>query len=385
MSIKVKKIIAVVLAISSLLALCSCSAGREKIDLEDFITIKFSKYNGYGTANINLDEEALEPLIDYEKASEFCAEIRELGGETTLSLAFLEKYTDLFSVEFVEEYENLSNGDKVKIVVKSELEEIGYDLKDVEKGLGIKFKDTEITYEVEGLVDAKVIDVLDGIEEYVKYRDISGIKDAPSGEVYPTIIFPEDYERKIDDIYLTPKSYYRNVLNVVYNHEIVAELVFEASGQELSIGDEFVVSVYENDSSLDEYDYVLAHTNKKLTVPKIIKRLTSKEELTNDRITTIKEKALKYAKEELNSEGFCKVYFYSPKPSAATTACGIVVIADSNTWLSLNGYRKISVQTLITPDDTLEVEFNAELVTYDTFEDVYETQLNHNAFVYEEI
>lgn len=384
MSIKVKKIIAVVLAISSLLALCSCSAGREKVDLKDFITIEFSKYNGYGTVSIDVDEDGIENLINYEKAEKFYAELTEDSREASLALAFMDEGTDMFSVELAENYENLSNGDKVKVVVKSELEQYGCDIKDVAKGLGIKFKDTEITYKVEGLVDAKTLDVFEGIEDCIKFvNPADEEKTVISGNAMAKIVIPADFERNVDGMYLV-RGDYSNTLKVVYNNQRLAEISFSVEGTNtgLSSGEKITV-VASGASSLEQYDYLLEEYTKEYTVPQLAERLSSKSQLTADKISKIKSDTLQYAKDELKATTVYDFYCYEIKPSSdANIKCYIVATTDYTGWFDT--HATVAIYPIILPDGTWEYEIE-RTGRYDSLEEATEYITSNNDYTYEKI
>ena len=384
MTITVKKVIAVVLALSSLLALCSCSAGREKIDLEDFITIEFAKYNGYGTASIDVDEDAIENLIDREKAGEFVAELSEMGGEIALSLAFIDEYTDLFSVELAEEYENLSNGDKVKVIVKSELEELGYGLKDVEKELGIKFKDTEITYKVEGLVDAKTIDIFEGIEECITYVIPNYSEKTPiSGESSAIINIPEDFERVVDGMYFV-RGDSSHSLKVVYNNQRIDEIGFSIDGKKtkVSSGDKINV-VITGGNGLQEYNYLIPYRTKEYTVPKLAERVESKSQLTADKISEIKSEAVQYMEKYFETSTIYELYCYEIKPSSDTNIkCGVAMIADYDSWF--NDYVNLIICPIILPDGTWEYEISTAGY-HRTLEDAKTRLFDNTNYTYEKI
>ncbi len=385
MTITVKKVIAVVLALSSLLALCSCSAGREKIDLEDYITIEFSKYNGYGTASIDVDEDAIENLIDYEKAKKFHSELAEGNNELALELAFIESYTDLFDIDFEEDYENLKNGDKVKVIVTSELEELGYDLKDIEKGLGIKFKDTEITYKVEGLVDAKTLDVFEGIEECLTYTSmIYGQELAINGETKAEIFIPDDFERVVDGMYFV-KGNYSNSIKVIYNNTRIDELRFSVQGTyvNLSSGDKINV-VVSGGSALEELDYLIPEHIKEYTVPELAERLESKSQLNADRIAKIKSEATKYVQDELGGSNVYELYYYEIKPSSdAKIKCGVVATGNYSGFFR-SGYVLVNIKPVILPDGTWTFEMSSA-GKMDLLEEIPEKCFDHANYTYTKI
>ncbi len=388
MSIKVKKIIAVVLAISSLLALCSCSVGREKIDLENFITIEFSKYNGYGTVDLDVDEDSIEDLIDAEKAVEFYNELRGVSNEAALALAFIDSYTDFFKVELAEDYENLENGDKVKVIVTSRCEELGYELKDVEKGLGIKFKDTEITYKVEGLVDAKTLDVFEGIEDCISYIPSGYSYDedevAISGEARATVVIPDDFERVVDGMYFV-KGDYSNTLKVVYNNERLDTISFSIDGTNtnLSSGDKITV-VVTGGSGLEEFDYLIPQLTKEYTVPELAKRLESKSQLTATKMAEIKAEALEYAKEKIGSSNVYDTYYFTIKPSSdANIKCGVIAIVNYTGWFS-SGYKALNIYPVILSDGTWEYEIH-ESSNFNTLEEISTDSFDVTNYTYEKI
>lgn len=379
-----KKAIAILLAITTLISLCSCSVSGTTVNLEEYITVTFSTYNGYGSADLELDDDALEALIDSEKFIKFVNEVGETSDEAAALVQFVGSPTELFKVKLAEEYNNLSNGDKVKVVVESAASEFGFELEDVEKGLGISFSATELEFEVTGLKDVKTLNVFEGIEEYIDYNG-SLIDGLPiDGEANPAIVFPEGYEKQIDGFYLVIDDYCNNRIKIVYNNEVVDKITYYVTGyNNLSNGDTFAVTV-EGGSELKSMDYIIPERSKEYTVSGLPRYLASRDELTSEKLKEVKAEVLEYIKNELGGTKICEIYFYSIKPSSTREVkYGIIAIGDT-TGSFLSGYKYIDVVPVIHADGTWEYSMYSGYY-YDTVEDVYNECFDHNNYTFEKL
>ena len=217
---KIKKALAVALSLASLTTLCSCSIGRESVDVEDYIKVTFSGHNGYAYAKLESDLSLIDELADMESFRKY---LQKLGSENGLDGAWIvsgvNSCKDVFDVEIQDNTGNLSNGDKVviEVTVDDDFEYLGATMNDLEKALKISIKDTTIEYKVEGLVDAKIFDISAYLKDFVK------LEGEVSGGVTAEIEIPDDFSAQIGDMYIV-KGSYRNTLDVVYKNESLGRL-----------------------------------------------------------------------------------------------------------------------------------------------------------------
>ena len=99
-----KKFIYSLCTITALILLTSCGA---KEDLTDYIDVSFSGMDSQGTANYEIEsEELLKEIFDYDEETNFVDEETELE---------IKKLDGAYKIK-VDPEEDLSNGDKVKII-----------------------------------------------------------------------------------------------------------------------------------------------------------------------------------------------------------------------------------------------------------------------------
>lgn len=130
---KMKKILSVVLAAVIMVCVCAltgCSgAGKTTIDLKNYVKVGFDGYNGKGTANVEVDTDAMLPLFK--------------SGSVTAATLY-----DSFDAAVVESSGTLSNGDTVHVKVNYNEQML--------KNANIEVKNTELTFTVSGLNENKV-------------------------------------------------------------------------------------------------------------------------------------------------------------------------------------------------------------------------------------
>lgn len=137
----------------------------KKINVEDYVEITCSGYNGYAVARATLDESGLYEAIlaakgkkiDYDSIDSFEALGAALSEEMAISEC-VDKITLSLSQE-----SNLSNGDTVTV-------EITYD-NEAAKAHKVKFIGSTVTLKVEGLEDPVEVDPFEGLE--VSFSGIS--------------------------------------------------------------------------------------------------------------------------------------------------------------------------------------------------------------------
>lgn len=161
-----------------LLAIVLGGCGKQKVDITQFIDVRFSGIDGKAVATVKFDFPALEEVLTFGKD-----DITPAEAAAIIALeASMECEADIS--------EGLSNGDSIKI-------SIFWD-KEAAKKCGVVFTGNEMTIEVTGLKEAEEIDIFADME--ITY---SGI--APEGTVK---IAAEDFN--VIRFIVTPDSHLRN-------------------------------------------------------------------------------------------------------------------------------------------------------------------------------
>lgn len=297
----IKSTLAVILAAATaLLSFCSCSLGKTKIDIEEHITVAYSSFNKHAKADMTIDYDSIEALVDSEKMKKYFAKVNPEEAELYDYFGDSASLWTFIDIDFAQEYENLANGDIIVVTAtpSSEMESAGETIEDIEKGLGISIKDAEI--KVEGLVDAKEIDLLKDIDKYISFEGTNG-----KGIV--KINIPEGTEYQIDDFYF--KRSYQNGLDVVYNNESLGSLSYSVQPDEngktrtdYRKGETCTValSYSELKTNLEELGYVAKAEEYKVTVPDLGEYITSKDQLTQEDMEILRNGLL----EHMTAEGY---------------------------------------------------------------------------------
>lgn len=251
------KIIAGAAAAAVVLVLIIVLAVTHKttIKLEDYTTVTFNGYDGYGTAEVS---------VDYDKMTEVIAKKGKFKGVAKTNNDALNEIADSFigaggpsalaySVSYdVDKASGLSNGDKVKVVFSFD--------NDVAKKFKIKFKGENVTEKAEGLKKVK---------EWDPFKDLkvtfTGVSPNCSAEIENT-----GSEPAAEDIYYTTDP---------------------SSG--LAKGDKVTVSVdYDEDTILSEYGVALTQTSKEYEVDAVDAYVTSTDEITDEVLGDMKDQAV---------------------------------------------------------------------------------------------
>lgn len=134
---KIKLGLIVAAAIGAMLAFTGC--GAQKVDLNDYVTVEVTGYDGFGTASAKVDTEKMKEVVDDENAV--------AAIEAAAIVAFKEN-------------NNYSNGDTVEYRYNIP-DNIVNNIKD-KYGIMLKFKESSAT--VEGLKDPSEFDPADILE-----------------------------------------------------------------------------------------------------------------------------------------------------------------------------------------------------------------------------
>lgn len=126
---------AVALIVICACAFCGCSAKRT-INLADYVSVEFSGYSGDGTARVNIDADAMIPLLDNQNSPRTIAES--------------------FSAGEVKNNGKLSNGDTITVTV--DYNEM------LMNNAKINVQNPTLSFTVSGLKEKQKLDVFAGVE-----------------------------------------------------------------------------------------------------------------------------------------------------------------------------------------------------------------------------
>ena len=389
-----KKIISIIMTITIVFTLTSCSVTRKNIDLKDFVTVTFNSYNGYSSPEMEVDYQLLSHEFDTEKMSKYFKKVRPEDAEIYSQFGDNLNFSTYLNIEFEKDYSHLSNGDKVivKAVASSEMESAGQTIEDIEKGLGINIK--EATFTVEGLKDAKGLKMIENINDWIKYEGING-------EGSATIDGPDGLNFQIDDFYFTTNEYNYGSISVVHNNTslgtigVSIKIDEEYTNTNLKEGDKILVYLSGQSviDRLDELGYVIDQTEYIITVPDLGEYVTDKGQLTGENIKTIQNTLTANVIEREGNGKLLSTYFAKAKPGVACKAGEVnTVVAIYESMGGLFGNRKqmyVVEATDIIKNKKGEFRYSA----YDgslyskgsTEAEAYENGLDHENYTFEKI
>ena len=319
-----RKIIALIAVVALALSLTAC--GSTKINMKDYVTVDIVGYDGYAKAEMTVDSEAINACVDNDKLAKKLAKL-DKGNELWEQMASMYMLSDLVSVELAEEYTDLSNGDVVKVEVKvNPTAGLSIDMQDLEKTIGVKFSPVVMEYPVEGLEEAKVIDLAQMLKDRIS---VSGVVSGAGRISYDFEGLNEEFETFVIKENIT----YRNKLAITNKDgKYIAELKFEVDDEYDSgftvyskyiNGDTITLKITgDGVETLKMEGYVITDTIE-ITVEGLPEHITSVEQLTDemkseamDRINADFERHSKYI---FNAWRNCSVedfYWGTIKPDA---------------------------------------------------------------------
>ena len=379
-----KKIFLVLITLAMVTSFASCGVGAQKIDMRDYVTVTYDSFNGYATADIEVDKEGIMERIDNEKLVAF---VKEMIGYYPLYGTMTAE--DLFDFNFAEEYENLSNGDKIELVVDidSSFLEFGVTLEEMEKALGIKVSNKNISFKVEGLEEANLFDIFADIENIIKFEGANGFGTA-------SVTFSRDYVFQQGDFYFSAEdTFYSNEVDVIYNNKVIGEVTYYCDTKNLSNGEKVVVTTktYLRDA-LEEMGYIIPEYSKEYTVSGLGDYITSTDQLTDEVsakvFSAIEEKIYeKFDSSKVELAGF---YIGQIKPgkelksNAPTEA--VIIFKYQDSWVGTT-YCVAGAYDIIVYDDgeiSAGITVGSSWSGSSSLEAKY-NELNHDEYVIEEI
>ena len=164
----------------------------EEIEVDQFVTIEYDGYDGYGNAYVYLDETALYEAIMKATGKSYSDymdidSLWDLGGAVSEGISF---YTAIETIELTPDVtENLSNGDVITVGITYNNE--------IAKEVDIEFVGETASVTVEGLTPVVEVDPFEGLTV-----NFSGI--APSGWIEYEYTGSDDY---VDSYYFTVDQY----------------------------------------------------------------------------------------------------------------------------------------------------------------------------------
>lgn len=370
--------LSIILTIIFAAMLCACGSSgsssgsifssKTTIDAKNYISINFGKYDGYSSPEIEVDFEAMSSKIDVDTFNEFK---NSFTGELKWELDMYDNRADVFDIDLAENYQNISNGDKIVVIITAEpyLESEGLPLNKLCDGLGINFKDTEIEYTVSGLEEPQnVIDIFGDIENYIGYNGTNGngetyghsdpserratsfspVKNTDQTFFFNGVYFPKDYSRQLGDLYFVYND--KTSLNVLNGNIKICTIEYGCGASYLSEGDRITVKASSNKlEELEKCGYFVAATEKVIVVPDLGEYITAKEQLTENVIEQIKTQV-----EDSSYDGeICELYYVTLKPGVEqehhSKAC-LVALVKKSSWIRTEYYYYYSHDVILEPD-----------------------------------
>ena len=145
---------------------------KPTVDLNKYLKIEFSGYDGYGKANASIDWEAIE--AKYGKKIKFTSEAKKELGVLIKLTSPLDALSKAVSVD-IDSGSKLKNGDEIAYTWNLE--------SDISKYIKVKLKSKNGTYTVNGLTEISTFDAFEDLE-------ITFFGTAPSG--YMSLIYNGD-------------------------------------------------------------------------------------------------------------------------------------------------------------------------------------------------
>ena len=170
-----KPLILVSAAVIVVVLVAILAGGRKTVDMEDYVQVNFSGLNEKGRAELAVDYSGLAQELPEQKNS---------GQQDTISAAFGNLAGGIMNRALIEgavqceldRTSGLSNGDKVTVSVKVNDDQC--------KELGVKIKEKDITFSVEGLKEVEPVDafadvtvVFDGISPNATAKVVNNSRD----------------------------------------------------------------------------------------------------------------------------------------------------------------------------------------------------------------
>lgn len=220
------------------------ACGSTKVNVEEHIAVTFSGYDGYAKAELSVDTTAIDAYV--EDNAKLVKKLEELNPENEIWTGMVSNatLTDLFTISFDENYQNLSNGDIVRVEIKmNDFFSAVTDFATLQETVGVEFSPVVFEYTVSGLEEAKVFDVIGLVKDYIS---ITG----GNGGAKATISIPEDFYAEVEGFILDGDRFGASLYVIKdnqsyggFNFKLVKDEEFAYDASALSNGDEINLNV----------------------------------------------------------------------------------------------------------------------------------------------
>lgn len=272
----VKLIICATLVFVFALAFTGC--GKTKVNFEDYISVEFNGYDTRGIVSLEVNNDAIDDLVEQKKIEKYIGKLP--NGEQLLMWTGNIRLSQFFNIKLKDTYQDLSNGDKivVEIEIVKDLEYMGVTFESLQKGLKIKIPQTEMEFTVNGLEEAKILDLITPVEDLIQYSGANG-----SGTAMVNI--PNDFQRQVGDLILV-NGFYSDEIKIIKNNTEIGEISYnfkKDTSSNLSGGDRIELHCKADTSTdMSQIGYDLILDKKEIVVPDLGEYVTSKDMLTDE-------------------------------------------------------------------------------------------------------
>lgn len=325
-----------------------------QIDINDYIsqTIVFSGANGYGSISAN-------SLVYY---SSFYSDLSADADYTSDKLL-----RDCIKITLPENNGSLCNGDVIEVVFEIDTNLIKENKMTTKTIVEDK---TSVKYNVSGLKEGTVIEILPDIAQYISYSGGNGFGKA-------NLKIPDTYQREYNGYYIVSSSY-GNGLSIMLNNEALAkitpEIIASTGNGKLSKDDIIKLSIKDQEEILAKYNIVFAQPEIDIVVPDLGNYMESATQLTETQLDTIKSKILQAAESKSNSGEtfeYMETYSGTLKPTVESenktngAVFGVVKKTTFNAWKSEYSYRYLlyAVYDVLVKEDG-SIEYDVDKYDY---------------------
>lgn len=239
--------VAALCVVIAIVAVICLSNRKTTISLDDYISVEYDGYDGYGTAEVSFDWQTLEKKFVEISGADDIEDLEDLSN--ALSFYVLE---DSISYE-LDKSDSLSNGDKITLTWSYD-NEMAEDYK-------IEFEGDKKTFTVSDLKEVKEIDPFEDLE--VTFSGTSP---------YSTVSWEVTSDNEIYDLISFEASKENNL----------------AEGETITI----TLDTYDEDEYfLSQYGCKFSKTSKEYTCENVDCYIMNTEDLTNELLETMKKQA----------------------------------------------------------------------------------------------
>lgn len=243
----------IIVAIAIIAIVIVIAIQPKKFNVEDYVEVKYTGYNGYATASVRLDESLL--YSDIMKSKGKSTDIDDYDSLWSLGTAIkdellFEEIFDSIDLEITSESKNLSNGDVITV-------SIAYD-NSIAKKSKIKFKGKSASMTVEDLEPVEEIDPFTDLE-------VAFYGTTPNGTI--------EYE------------YSGNNLNINYYSFTVDQW------DGLRNGDTVTITIDADDDNTLYHGYIITNKEQQYEVSGLDEYVDEYTDLTDEFLVTLKSEA----------------------------------------------------------------------------------------------